>query len=142
METLKSLSVRAEIVGRRGPAFSPLNLEREFAFQTARDLLCAVVSEQLDAFYKRKEDSKLLLILSAAEVLDGKAAGRIVPGGQERDSRIPGLADAIEAAVQGFEDGFYYMFVNDIQVESLDQPVVGLQEIDVLFLRLTPLVGG
>lgn len=142
MKTLNLLTVRAEIVGRRGPAFLPLKFEREFAFQTARDLLCAIVSEQLDAFCKRKEDSRLLHILSAAEMDDGKESGRIAPGGQEQDSRIPALADAIEAAVQAFEDGFYYMFVNDVQVESLDQPVDRLQHIDVLFVRLTPLVGG
>jgi hypothetical protein len=142
MDTLKSVSVRAEIVGRRGPAFSPLNLECEFALETARDLLSAIVSEQLDEFRKRKEDSQLLRILSAGEVNDIKETGRIVPGGQDRDTRIPALPDAVEATVQAFKDGFYFMFVNDVQVESLDQPVDGLQHIDVLFVRLTPLVGG
>lgn len=142
METLKSVSVRAEIVGRRGPAFSLLNLEHEFALKTARDLLSAIVSEQLDEFRKRKEGAQLLRILSVGEIDDGKERGRIVPGGQERDTRIPALAEAVEVTVQAFKDGFYYMFVNDVQVESLDQPVDGLQHIDVLFVRLTPLVGG
>jgi hypothetical protein len=142
MKTLNLLTVRAEIVGRRGPAFSPLKLERDFAFETARDLLCAIVSEQLDAFSKRKEDSHLLHILSAAEMDDGKESGRIVSGGQDRDTRIPLLTDAIEAAVQAFEDGFYYIFVNDVQIQSLDQPLDHFQHIDVLFIRLTPLVGG
>jgi hypothetical protein len=142
METLKSVSVRAEIVGRRGPAFSPLNLEREFDLKTARDLLSAIVSEQLDEFRRRKEGAQLLRILSVDEINDGKETGRIVPGGQEWDTRIPTLAEAVEVTVQAFKDGFYYMFVNDVQVESLDQPVDDLQHIDVLFVRLTPLVGG
>ncbi len=142
MESLNSLTVRAEIVGRRGPAFSPLKLEREFDLKTARDLLCAIVSEQLNAFCKRQEDSQLLHLLSAGEMDDGKESGRIVPGGQDRYTRIPLLTDALEDVVQAFEDGFYYIFVNDVQIQSLDQPLDPRQPIDVLFIRLTPLVGG
>jgi len=55
---------------------------------------------------------------------------------------LPSVEDATSVALQAFEDGLYYMFVNDVQIERLDQPVTGSDVQDVLFVRLTPLVGG
>lgn len=139
---MERLVVRAEVVGRRGTSFVPLRFERSFPFQTARDLLCAVVEQQIDEFRLRKEEAQLLRILSVEAIEDGRNSGKIVSGGQDQDARVPAVPDAIRAAFQAFEDGLFYMFVNDVQVEILDQPVGDQEDMDLLFLRLTPLVGG
>jgi hypothetical protein len=105
-------------------------------------LLCAVVEQQIDEFRLRKEEAQLLRILSVEAIEDGRNSGKIVSGGQDQDARVPAVPDAIRAAFQAFEDGLFYMFVNDVQVEILDQPVGDQEDMDLLFLRLTPLVGG
>jgi hypothetical protein len=139
---LNRLVVRAQIVGRRGASFAPLELEREVAVETARDLLVAVVHEQVSSFRSRKQEAKVLRILTERDIDEGREVGRIASGDQEPDDRVPDTKLAIEAALTAFEDGFYYMFVNDRQVERLDQVVDQRDVTDVLFVRLTPLAGG
>jgi hypothetical protein len=139
---MKSLVIRAEVVGRRGMSFAPLRLERSFPFQTARDLLCTVVEQQVEEYRLRKQDVQLLRVLSVEAIEDRRSTGKIVSGGQDQDARVPAVPDAIRTAIQAFEDGLFYMFVNDAQVEHLDQPISDQESMDLLFLRLTPLVGG
>ncbi len=64
------------------------------------------------------------------------------PETKSRTIECPIRSWRIEAALTAFEDGFYYMFVNDRQVERLDQVVDQRDVTDVLFVRLTPLAGG
>jgi hypothetical protein len=142
IEPLRDLVIRAEVVGRRGMSFAPLHLQCSFPSQTARDLLSAVVEQQLDEFRVRKQNAQLLRVLSVEAIEEGGRAGRIVSGAQDPDARIPSLPDAVHSALQAFEDGFFYMFVNGVQVDSLDFPIGDQQNIDLLFLRLTPLAGG
>ena len=130
------------MVGRRGTSLAPLRLDRSFPFQTARDLLCLVVEQQVDAYRVGKQDAQLLRVLSVEKIEDGRSAGKIVPGGQDQDARVPAVPDAIRTVIQAFEDGMFYMFLNDVQVEHLDQPISDQENMDLLFLRLTPLVGG
>ncbi len=53
---------------------------------------------------------------------------------------MPDVEQAVDDAISAFQDGFYYLFVNDIQVELLDQILNDVG--DVLIVRLTPLAGG
>ena len=136
------LTVQAKTVGRKGWSVAPLEIELPGAAETVRDLLEAIVCQQVDAFVQRKQDAKLLRALTECEVAEGAEAGKIAAGEQEPDHRMPDPRNAIEAAVTAFEDGFYYIFVNDAQIERLNQPLAPAAETKVLFLRLTPLVGG
>ena len=142
MQSLSRIVVRAEVVGRRGPAFSPIELERDLTFETVRELLAAIVRQQVNEFRQRKEESRFLQVLTGAQIREGTESGKIISGNQDPDSRIPTIEDATSVALQAFEDGLYYMFVNDVQIESLDQPAAASDVQDVLFVRLTPLVGG
>jgi hypothetical protein len=142
MNTLNRLTVRAEVVGRRGMALAPLEIEQEFACETVRDLLAAIVREQVESFRRRKEASQLLRVLSKDNLQDGAAAGRVLSGAQEVDPRIPEVGDAIDVVLQAFVDGFFFMFLNGVQMDGLDQQVPPSEALDVLFVRLTPLVGG
>jgi hypothetical protein len=117
-------------------------LEQETAGETVRDLLSAIVRQQVDSFRNRKQEAKVLRILTEREIDEGRESGRIVFGDQEPDHRTPDTAQAIEAALTAFADGFYYVFVNDTQVDRLDQAVDPREVTDVLFVRLTPLAGG
>jgi hypothetical protein len=110
--------------------------------QTARELIAAIVLEQVAAFRERREESELLQILTPDKIAEGCEAGRIVSGAQDPDPRIPDSARAIEAAMQAFEDGLYFLFLGDVQVETLDAPLRVQSLSDVLFVRLTPLAGG
>ena len=96
----------------------------------------------MNEFRQRKEESRFLQVLTGAQIREGTESGKIISGNQDPDSRIPTVEDATTVALQAFEDGLYYMFVNDVQIECMDQPVTASAVQDILFVRLTPLVGG
>jgi hypothetical protein len=52
------------------------------------------------------------------------------------------VEDAVAVALQAFEDGLYYVFIDDVQQTHLDGEVFLKSNSRVVFLRLTALVGG
>ena len=129
-------------MGRRGPSFAPLELEQEAPFGSMHDLLAAIVRDQVAGFQARKEEVRLLRVLTERAIEQGAETGKLAFGDQLPDERSVNADDAVAAAVTAFEDGFFYMFVNEVQVERLDQAVLPREVTDVLFIRLTPLAGG
>lgn len=79
--------------------------------------------------------------LLASRMEDLGLVGKIgfgVPFGSQRAD----AEDALEAALQGFRDGLYRVFVGDREIESLEEPLV-LQEDDMItIIRLVMLTGG
>jgi hypothetical protein len=49
---------------------------------------------------------------------------------------------SIKTALQAFEDGLYYVFLDNTQLEALDQDILVSNESRLLFVRLVALVGG
>jgi hypothetical protein len=141
---LERFTIRAKIVGRRAVGFTPLEIECEQPFSTCRGLLTAIVRQQIAAFRQRKELAHFLRVLTETEIDEGREAGRILAGvpEPEADGRVPDAEHAIDTAITAFQDGLYFIFINDVQNESLDLPIAAGEVRDVLFVRLTPLVGG
>ena len=52
------------------------------------------------------------------------------------------VVSAVENAYKAFNAGKYFVLVNDLQYEKLDDKVKLTQNSEVIFLRLTPLQGG
>lgn len=50
--------------------------------------------------------------------------------------------EAVAVALQAFEDGLYFVFVDDAQQTNLDSEVFLKTDSNVVFLRLTALAGG
>jgi hypothetical protein len=67
--------------------------------------------------------------------------GKVDSGGSELDQKVE-AQPAVEVALQAFEDGLYFVFVDDNQIEDLDAMVALKPTSQLLFLRLVPLVGG
>lgn len=44
--------------------------------------------------------------------------------------------------MQAFQDGLYFVFVDDVQIEALEHGLELREDSQILFLRLTALVGG
>ncbi len=118
----------------------PMEVSSALVSGTVRELLAQIVHHQVAAFTQRKNANRLLRILTANEVEDGIEAGKIISGGQEEDERIPDESVALENAITAFKDGLYFLFVNEVQIEDLEERVTEVRE--VLFVRLTALAGG
>lgn len=107
---------------------------------TLRDLLGKMVSAEVAAFHDRQCDRALFRVLTEQQISDGAVKGKIDPA--DHATQMVDLAAAIDTAIQAFEDGLFFTFVDQTQIESLDTPLSLHENSRVTFLRLVALVGG
>ena len=108
---------------------------------TLRDLISRVVAQETEAFRGRQRDNRFLRALSPEQIDAGANAGAVRSGGSDLKQEVDD-DDALATALQAFEDGTYYVFVDRVQYQCLDEQVRLEADSDVLFLRLVPLAGG
>jgi hypothetical protein len=105
------------------------------------ELLTEIVRAEIRAFRDRQSQRRLTKVLGLVEIEAGVALGKIDSGGSEVEHVVDELG-AVENALQAFKDGFYLVFIDDRQQEDLEELVALTDRSELLFLRLTPLVGG
>jgi hypothetical protein len=125
-----SLPIPAEMAGRSGT--------------TLRDLIARVVEGEVAAFQDRQAERRFARLLTKDQIESAAGQGKVDAAG--RSSVVAEVdidcQEAISNALIAFEDGLYYVFLDELQIESLDQPLYLGAESQVTFLRLVPLAGG
>ena len=79
--------------------------------------------------------------MGLVEIEAGVARGKITSGSSDLEQTV-NEQQAINNALQSFQDGFYLVFIDDQQQEDLADLVNLKANSELLFLRLTLLVGG
>jgi hypothetical protein len=108
---------------------------------TLRDLIVRIVREEVQNFQQRRSKRRFLHTLTATQIADGAARGKVDMGGRE-DEPDADPEQAVATALLAFEDGLYYVFVDNEHRVSLDQTVQLSADSRVTFLRLVALAGG
>jgi hypothetical protein len=147
MAISNTLTISGKVMGKTRPVFTDWEMVLPAESMTGKDsisladLLCAVVTAEVEAFRSRQTEGRLNQILTPDRISQGLDRGKITSGGSELDQEVD-LSMAIDNAIQSFQDGFYYVFIDDEQQTELDKPVQLQPQSQLMFLRLTPLVGG
>ena len=140
-----TLTIEAKVLGQRKPLLADWHVPfppHQPLPVTLRELIEAVVRAEVAAFSRRQEERRLLQVLSAEQIAASVARGKVDSGGREE---APAAADpdaAVARALQAFEDGAYFVFLDDVQHRHLDEAVELRSESRMLFLRLVALAGG
>jgi hypothetical protein len=108
---------------------------------TLRDLITHVVANEIQAFRERQEERRLARLLTARDIQQGAERGKIDLGERDLQQEVDEPA-AIAAALQAFEDGLYFVFLNDEQQQDLNREVFLGPDSRLLFVRLVALSGG
>ena len=135
--------IESKVLGSRKRPFEPWETDFLAAPEalSLRAFLQRVVQMEVEAFKLRQEERKLIRVLSKSEIAEGVDKGKVDMGGRDLEQEVD-VNEAIENALLAFEDGFYYVFVDDLQIQTLDTQIDVFPHSKVLFLRLVPLVGG
>lgn len=135
------LYINAKQIKKRGAAVAAVPMEFPSAPQTLQELITALVHDGVRAYHNRLagKDQFPLLSDDAMEAMAqvGKIGFGIPFGTAQADS-----GDAVEAALQGYKDGLYRVFLNDREIESLDEQLHLQEEDELTILRLVMLTGG
>ena len=138
---MNQLAINTKIIGRLGPLLAPLSVHLNGNCSTLRELLTCIVREQVGAFRDRQESRRLIQILTEKQISEGFEKGSFISGGEDLEQSVD-VDEAIQAACSAFEDGFFYVFLGNTQLTSLEEPVELGETAEALFVRLVPLVGG
>lgn len=141
-----TITISGKLLGRTKSLFPDwcIPLPPEFArgkHLTLRELLTRIVLAEVKSFRTRSEQRRLTRVLTKTEIASALKKGKVDMGGRDLEQEVEPQA-AVDSALQAFEDGFYFVFIDDEQQEDLEAEVYLHSESRVTFLRLVPLVGG
>jgi hypothetical protein len=137
-----TITLEARIMGQRKPLVADEALVLpDFDPPTLRTLITQVVLEQVNAFRKRQAESRLVHVLTARQMDDAAARGKVASGGSDV-RQVVDPQEAVEVALLAFADGLFLVFIDGEPVASLDAEVHLAEEARVSFVRLVALAGG
>lgn len=139
------LVISTRAIGRRRPLLADFSVDPPADFGDGdeprlRDLIECVVRQEVEKYAKRQSKQRFDRVLSAGELADGAARGKVDPAGK---SFAPAVDpdDAVATALLAFEDGLYLVIIDEVERRDLDQPVRLAPDSRVTFIRLTFLAG-
>ena len=132
--------IKLKSVGKRRPVLDKTPYTLPDGIISLRELIEAVVRQEVDAYNERGVENMLAPFLTEAEIEDQSTVGKIGFGRLYSDKKAD-PEKAVETAIQGFEDGLFRVVVGEKEAPELDEPL-DINENDTLtFIRLTFLAG-
>lgn len=105
-----------------------------------RELLVAVVKQQVTAYNQKPLEKNLLPFLSMEQIAHGVANGKAGFGSIYNENRAdPQKAE--DTALQAFEDGLFAVFIEDAEMKQLTDKFSLNSDTVITFVRLTFLAG-
>ena len=142
-----SILIEGKTIGKSRPLFDdwflplPPELEPSGGKMTLRGLITRIVNEEVAAFRERQVSRKIVRALTEKDIQQGLARGKVDMGGRDLEQEV-NADNALGSALQSFEDGIYYVFVDEIQRTDLEEEIYLKPDSKVTFIRLVALVGG
>lgn len=112
----------------------------EESLSTVKELLTYMVRYCVREYNSRKENGELLKVLGKEEISNKSATGKIGFGVNYGEKK-PKPDEAIENALQCYEDGIVVLFVGDRKTETLEEEITVKDDTELTFIRLTMLAG-
>ncbi|MFB7141916.1 hypothetical protein ACFCYN_19870 [Gottfriedia sp. NPDC056225] len=131
--TLKSLSRRKGFLEKKPFEIDniPLNLE---------ELVKELISINVNTYNQKEIDFPFLPYLTEDEINLKSTVGKIGFDLKYNDT-IADLNEAIANALQAFQDGLFKVFLNDKEIESLQENIELNENDEIVFIKLTMLSG-
>jgi hypothetical protein len=146
MNSSLTIHVATKVLGRKEKQQEAWRVPLDFSATgtdalTLGDVIAAVVRHEVEEFRQRQTEQRLLRVLTPDAIAQGAERGKILAGARDLDQAMD-TPSAVATALQAFEDGLYFAFVDDVQQESLAQLVQLREDSRLLFVRLVALAGG
>ena len=142
------ITVSGKALGSRRPLFAdwsvpfPPDLAGGGDNLTLRDIISRVVRAEVEKFNARQVENQTLRLLTAKQIQDAAAKGKVDVGGREYPPQKADPDAATAAALTAFEDGLYLVVLDEEEQRELDREVYLKPDSRVTFVRLTLLAGG
>lgn len=136
------IQVQAKALGRKKPLFEDFSVVAPTTGDlTLRSLIEHVVRREVEAFENRQAERRLTRVLTAKQIDEGLAQGKVESGGREIEQKVD-LEASIAAAIEAFQDGLYLVVLDEAEIKEIDAPLTLLETSRLTFVRLSLLAGG
>lgn len=101
---------------------------------SVREIITERVTQEVEAYNARAESEEFRGLVKPTETerrLNGVRKARTIDAEKQ-----------VYVALDAFQQNAYFVLIDDVQAESLEQRVRLRGDTDVSFIRLTPLIGG
>ena len=135
-----NIFISAKQIKKRGGAVAACPCELASVPDTLRQLIAMLVRDGVNA-YNRRLRARSQQVLSQDDIDDMSRIGKIgfgIPFG----TREANPENALETAIQGFEDGLYRVFIGEREISSLDEALALREGDTITMIRLVMLTGG
>ena len=144
----ETITVSGKALGRRKPLFEDFSVplppgggaQGGGGGTTLRDLIARIVRHEVQNFHDRQGRQRFVRVLSAREINEAMEGGKVDPGGRPAGRPVD-PEDAVDVALQGFEDGLYLVVLDGTEQRDLDAQVYPRPDSTVTFVRLVFLAG-
>lgn len=135
------LTFNVKSLGKKRPYISnniiDLNVEPEISL---KGLLEKLVLHQVNEFNERKSEKNLYSFLSESSIQKSSSTGKI-DFNENYNTEKADSAEAVSVVFQAFKDGLIALFINDNQIENLDQNIYINESDSLTIVKLTFLAG-
>lgn len=133
------ISVNVKKLGKKIASVEPTPFEIEGVPTTAEELVTACVRSCVAA-YNRRIGNREPRRVSDEQFAAMEVAGKIAFGLPFSDKKAD-VSEAVQTALQAFDDGLFRAFVGETELESREQAIEIGENSEVTFIRLTMLAG-
>lgn len=134
------IRVNVKRIGKKQNGVREVQYEIPGCPGTVEELIRGVTAVCVGDYNRRKESAELIRCLTKEQIEESSQAGKIGFGVNYGEKEAD-LQQAVENALQSFEDGIYRIFLNDRPLERLDEEIRITDEDSLTFVRLTMLAG-
>ncbi|MDN4604822.1 hypothetical protein P5G61_26590 [Paenibacillus sp. F6_3S_P_1C] len=132
--------ITVKSLGKRKPALAKQAAELPETTDTLRQLIKNMVAQQLKALQDKKSEGEWLAYLMSEDIHEQGAAGKVGFGAIYNEG-VPDTEGAMDTAITAYEDGLFKVFLNDEELQGLDEPLIIQEDDNVVFIRFTMLAG-
>lgn len=138
-----NIQIRVKQLGKRKWIITPtiLHIPELTTGVTLQKFLELVITQQAGAF-NAKIDSPQIVNFLLPEELEKKASTGKVGFQENYNQQKANITGAVELALTAFKDGLYKVYLDDTELEQLEEVVEFSEQSTFTFIRLTFLSGG
>jgi hypothetical protein len=119
----------------------PIEIEGQYGEPCLlKELLERIVRQQVTEFNQKRAEKTLFSFFQETEIAQEAETGKVRFGAIYNENQAD-LEKAIETVLFAFKDGLIAVFIDEVQIEKLEQEIVLQQNTIITFIRLTFLVG-
>lgn len=140
---IMNINFSVKQLGKRRPFINKIVIDLPLKSEQValRQFLTALVTQQVNAFNARKEDKTLISFLSEKQVESKLNTTGKAGFGDSYNNQKADIEQAVENVHQAFDDGLIAFFLDDNQIENLDQEISLTESSHITIIRLTFLAG-